>query len=305
LDCLRQKEHFHSISPHTKPELRIRSGDTVTIETLDNVGNRVNSVNDQDKIRPPLNPLSGPIFVENAEKGDTLEVIIEDIKMLRGYGWTGQTAEWGFIEMGSPLWNLFTETIPTIIKICRIADDKIYFPVKDGKDVILPVRPLVGTIGTAPEVEVPSNTPGPHGGNMDCLEVRPKNKLYFPVFVKGGLLFLGDVHALQGHGELGGAPIEVSTETKLTINLIKNWKIGWPRIESDEHLVTVGSSKPLENTIRIALAEMITWLKEDYDLNTWDANLLLTSTAEIECSQITNPLYTAALKFPKRYLPKN
>jgi acetamidase/formamidase len=305
MDCLRQKKHFHSISPHVEPELRVRSGDTVTIETLDNVGNMVNSVNDKDKIRPPLNPLSGPIFVENAEKGDALEVIIEDIKILRGYGWTGQTAEWGFIEMGSPLWNLFTETIPTIIKICRIADDKIYFPMKNGKDIVLPVKPLVGTIGTAPEFEVPSNTPGPHGGNMDCLEVRPKNKLYFPVFVKGGLLFLGDVHALQGHGELGGAPIEVSTETKLTINLIKNWKIGWPRIESDEYLVTVGSSKPLDNTIRIALAEMITWLKGDYVLDTWDANLLLTSAAEIECSQITNPLYTAALKFPKRYLPKN
>jgi amidase len=305
LTCLRQKKHYHTISPNIKPELRMRPGETVTIETLDNVGNRVNSVNDGDQIHPPLNPLSGPIFVENAEKGDALEVIIEDVKILRGYGWTGQTSDWGFVEMGSPIWNLFTETIPTIIKICKITENTIHYPLMNGKEIIMPVRPLVGTIGTAPEVEVPSNVPGPHGGNMDCLEGRPKNKLYFPVFVAGGLLFLGDVHALQGHGELGGAPIEVSTETKLTINLIKNWKISWPRIESDEYLITIGSSKPLENTIRIALTEMISWLKNDYSLDMWDVNLLLTSVAEIECSQITNPLYTAALKCPKRYLSKS
>ena len=305
LAYLRPKKHFHTISPHIEPELRIKSGETVTVETLDNVGNRVNSVNDKDKIRPPLNPLSGPIFVENAEKGDVLEVVIEDVKILRGFGWTGQTSDWGFIEVGSPVWNLFTEAVPTLIKICRITDNKIYFPLIGERDLVLPVRPLVGTIGTAPEAEVPSNTPGPHGGNMDCQEVRPKNRLYLPVFVPGGLLFLGDVHALQGHGELGGAPIEVSTETELTINLIKNWKISWPRIESDEYLVTVGSSRPLDNAIRIALTEMISWLKQDYDLDTWDANLLLTSIAEIECSQITNPLHTAALKCPKRYLPKS
>lgn len=303
MECYRQKKHYHAISPHITPEIRIKSGSTVIIETLDNVGNKVNSAGDKDKIQSPLNPLSGPIFVEGAEKGDTLEVIIEDIKILRGQGWTGQTSEWGFIEMCSPLWNLLTDTIPTEIKICKIEDGRIHFPLKNGRSVILPVRPLVGTIGTAQEIEVPSAIPGPHGGNMDCLEVRPGNKLYLPVYVPGGLLYLGDVHALQGHGELGGAPVEVSTETKLTINLIKHKKIGWPRIESEEHLITVGSSKPMESAIRIALTEMISWLTGEYKLDMWDANLLLTAVAEIESSQITNPLFTAALKFPKAYLP--
>ncbi len=299
---LKQEKHFHAISPHIEPVLTIKPGERIAIETLDNVGNRVNSEDDKDKICSPLNPLSGPIFIENAERGDSLEIVIENIKVLRGRGWTGQTSEWGFIEMCSPIWNILDDTIPTVIKICRIENGRIYFPLKDGKNVILPLKPLVGTIGTAPEVEVPSSTPGPHGGNMDCLEVRPPNKLCLPVYVSGGLLFIGDIHALQGHGELGGAPIEVSAETILTINLIKHKTIGCPRIESIDHLITVGSSKPADNAIRIALVEMISWLSSEYKFDTWDANLLLTSVAEIECSQITNPLYTVALKFPKKYL---
>ncbi|MCW3975198.1 MAG: acetamidase/formamidase family protein [Candidatus Bathyarchaeota archaeon] len=300
---LRQEKHYHALGPHFDPLLRINSGETIVVETLDNMGNRVNSVNDSDQIRSPINPLSGPIYIENAEKGDCLEVIIDDIKVLRGHGWTGQTSEWGFIEMCSPIWNILNDKIPTVIKICRIENDKIFFPLKDGKEIVLPLRPIVGTIGTAPEVEVPSTTPGPYGGNMDCLEVKPSNKLYLPVYVPGGLLFLGDIHASQGHGELGGAPVEVSAETKITINLIKDRTIGCPRIVSEDHLMTVGSSKPTENAIRIALCELVSWLKEDYNFDIWDANLLITSVAEIECSQITNPLFTTALKFPKKYLP--
>ncbi|MEM2106399.1 MAG: acetamidase/formamidase family protein [Candidatus Bathyarchaeia archaeon] len=301
---LRQKTHHYTLSPHAEPTMTVTPGETVIVETLDNVGNRVDSEMDKDKIRPPLNPLSGPIYIEGAERGDALEIIIENIKPTRDFGWTGQTSEWGFIEMGSPIWNIFKDTIPTEIKICRIQGDKVTFPLKNGNTIDLPLRPIVGTIGTAPEAEVQSTTPGPYGGNMDCQEVRPKNRLYLPVYVEGGLLYLGDIHALQGHGELGGAPIEIPSETTLTINLVKEKTIGWPRIVSEDHLVTVGSSKPTEAAIKTALAEMVGWLMSDYSMDIWDANLLLTATAEIECSQITNPLYTAALKMPKSFLPK-
>ena len=299
---LRQKTHHYTLSPRAEPAMTVIPGETVIVETLDNVGNRVNSEMDKDKIKPPLNPLSGPIFIEGAERGDTLEIIIENIKPARDFGWTGQTSEWGFIEMGSPIWNIFKETIPTEIKICRIQGGKVTFPLKNGKTIELPLRPLIGTIGTAPEVEVQSTTPGPYGGNMDCQEVRPKNRLYLPLYVDGGLLYLGDIHALQGHGELGGAPIEIPSETTLTINLVKGKSISWPRIVSEDYLITVGSSKPTEAAVKAALAEMVCWLMSDYNMDIWDANLLLTATAEIECSQITNPLYTVALKMPKSLL---
>jgi amidase len=300
---LRQVQYHYAIGPHVRPIMTIRPGETVNVETLDNVGNQVTSENDGNKIHSPLNPLSGPIFVEGAERGDCLEIKIGDIEILRGQGWTGQTSEWGFVEMTSPLWSVLPKTIPTLIKICKIGQGTVYFPLDNGKKVELPLRPLIGTIGTAPDVEVPSGTPGPHGGNMDCCEVRPTNKLFLPVYVKGALLYVGDVHASQGDGELGGAPVEVSARSTLTIDLIKNKTIGWPRIESKDHIMTVGSSKPLESAIRAALAEMVTWLMTEYHLSIWDINLLLTAAAEIQCSQITNPLYTAALKFQKKYLP--
>lgn len=300
---LRQQEHYHAIGPHARPVMTIGPGETVIVETLDNVGNRVRSEKDEHEIRSPLNPLSGPIFVKGAEKGDCLEIKIQDIEVLRGFGWTGQTSQWGFIETSSPLWTAMPKAIPTLIKICTIDRNTVHFPLRNGKKIKLPLRPLIGTIGTAPEFEVPSATPGPHGGNMDCNEIRPGNRLFLPVFIKGALLYLGDVHALQGHGELGGAPVEVSAKSKLTINLIKHRTIGWPRIESSDHIMTVGSSKPLETAIRAALVEMISWLTTEYDMDMWDANLLMTAAAEIECCAITNPLYTAALKLKKKYLP--
>ncbi|MEM3048441.1 MAG: acetamidase/formamidase family protein, partial [Candidatus Bathyarchaeia archaeon] len=87
---LRQKTHHYTLSPHAEPTMTVTPGETVIVETLDNVGNRVDSEMDKDKIRPPLNPLSGPIYIEGAERGDALEIIIENIKPTRDFGWTGQ-----------------------------------------------------------------------------------------------------------------------------------------------------------------------------------------------------------------------
>jgi acetamidase/formamidase len=272
------------------------------VETLDNVGNRINSESDVDKNTAPFNPLSGPIFVEGAMKGDCLEVIIEKITPLRGHGWTGWPSDLGIVEVGSPVWNLLNKSVPNVLKICKI-DDKIHLPLKGDRELVLPLDPLIGTIGTAPPVEVASVTPGPHGGNMDCREVKAGNKLFLPVYVEGGLLFLGDIHATQGDGELGGSGLEVAGEVTLTINVKSHKIIGWPRIESRDELITVGASKPMDSAIRIALVEMISWLASDYNMDIWDANLILGAASRIRACQMICPLYTAAVAFPKAYLP--
>ena len=115
----------------------------------------------------------------------------------------------------------------------------------------------MGTIGTAPELEALSAlTPFDHGGNMDVPDVKPGNTVYLPVRVPGALFFTGDCHAGQGQGELCGVALEITARVTVTFDLIKGKAIAWPRIESADELMTVGSARPMEDAARIAYAEL-------------------------------------------------
>src|SRR5664280_3667334 len=128
-------------------------------------------------------------------------------------------------------------------------------------EVVLPLDPMHGTVGLAPagnEV-VMSLTPGAHGGNMDTPEIRSGATVYFGVNVAGGLLAMGDGHCRQGEGEVCGAGIESAMETVVVVDLIKGGGPAWPRIESDEYLMSTGSARPLEDAFRVSQQEQVTW----------------------------------------------
>jgi acetamidase/formamidase len=166
------------------------------------------------------------------------------------------------------------------------------------------MEPMIGTIGVAPEFEtISSLTPGPHGGNMDCPDVCIGNKIMLPVYVKGALLFLGDIHAVQGDGEISGSAVEVPAECVLKVDVIKGKQISWPRIESKEYIMTVGSGRPLEDALRIAFTELILWLEEEYNFDKFEAYQLCSQVAKVRVAQMVDPQYTMVAKFPKKYLP--
>jgi acetamidase/formamidase len=131
--------------------------------------------------------------------------------------------------------------------------------------ITLPYQPFIGTIGIAPEIEaISSLQPDYHGGNMDLPDVAPGAILYFPVHVKGGLLYVGDCHAAQGDGELSGVAIEQRATVTMQIDVIKGWSFAWPRLEAEEFLMTIGSARPLEDAARIAYRELVRWMSADY-----------------------------------------
>src|SRR5207247_8168004 len=100
-------------------------------------------------------------------------------------------------------------------------------------------EPFIGTIGVSPEIEaISSLQPDYHGGNMDLPDVAPGAILYFPVHTKGGLLYVGDCHATQGDGELSGVAIEQRATVTLQVDVIKNWSFAWPRLETDNFIMT-------------------------------------------------------------------
>ena len=125
--------------------------------------------------------------------------------------------------------------------------------------------------------------------------------IYFPVFVDGGLFYLGDGHAVQGDGEIVGTGIEISFDVQFTVNLLKKKRIRWPRAENETHILTVGNARPLDQAVQHATTEMIRWLGE-LGLEGNAAHILLGQCVEYDVGNIFDPAYTMVCKVEKRIL---
>jgi acetamidase/formamidase len=186
-------------------------------------------------------------------------------------------------------------------RVVDVMDDHVIW---DDKRRI-PIRPMVGTIGTSPLLESISTIDnGPHGGNMDVQEIGPGTRLYLPVSVDGALFYLGDCHAVQGDGELCGiGAIEIRTRTTVRLDIApRPERMAWPRIETDDHIGVVASARPLEDAFRLAVEDLVAWMADDYGFTEPDAVMLLGQVAEARCTQLVNPKYTYVAKVAKRYL---
>jgi acetamidase/formamidase len=142
------------------------------------------------------------------------------------------------------------------------------------------------------------------GGNMDSPEMRAGATCYLGVNVDGALFSVGDGHYRQGEGEACGTAVEGAMDVTLVVDLIKGGAPAWPRIETDSHLVVVGSSRPLEDAWRISQVGMVTWLGELYGLDKLDAYQLLSQTSEAPLANVVDANYSAVTKVAKAFLPR-
>jgi acetamidase/formamidase len=168
----------------------------------------------------------------------------------------------------------------------------------------LPMDPMHGTVGVAPaNLEVRSAlVPDSFGGNMDTPEMRAGVTCYLGVNVPGALLSLGDGHARQGEGETCGVAVECAMNTVLVVDLIKGVLCPWPRLESDTHIMSAGSARPLEDAFRIAQHDMVTWVAGLCGLDPLDAYQLVTQAVESPLANVCDTNYTSIAKMAKRYL---
>jgi len=296
--------HYHyTIGPYSEPVLRVKPGDRVSVETLDAFGGKIK--NEKTKPSqvlefPNVNPLNGPIFVEGAEKGDALKIQIKSIKP-RGPQPRGTTCLIPFFGglSGTHKSPTLQDPLPEIVHKVNITERKVSW----SDRIRFPYDPFIGTIGTSPELDsINSLTPDSHGGNMDLPDVRPGNTIYLPVRVPGARLFLGDCHATQGDGELCGVAIEFPTETIITIDLVKGWTIQWPRIENKDFIMSVGSGRPMEEAAKIAFADLLSWMKEGFGFDRYDAYFVLTQIARVRLGNMVDPNYTLSASIGKQYL---
>jgi len=291
-----------TLGPLNTPVATIKPGETIEVETWDAISgvikpNRTLEDVIQERATLYKNPVTGPLYVEGAEPGDALVINIIDIS-IPNEGVTlvipGAGGLEGWLQKSHP-----------ITKFSKLRNSKVIFALQDGREIEIPAKPFIGTIGVSPASEaIATVAPGRHGGNMDTPDICAGNKLLLPVMTKGALLGLGDVHAVQGDGEICGTAVEIPSTVTIKIDLIKKKQIDWPRIESPNEIMTVCSAKPLEDAVRLAFMELIKWLEKDYDLEPYDAYMFLSLVAKIGVSQIVDPLFTVVVKLPKNCLPR-
>jgi acetamidase/formamidase len=169
----------------------------------------------------------------------------------------------------------------------------------------LPVEPMLGTVGVAPAGgEVRSSlVPDRFGGNMDTPQMRAGSTVFLGVNVEGALFSIGDGHYRQGEGEACGTAVEGAMTTTLVVELVKGGAPAWPRIEDDTHWMTVGSSRPMEDSWRIANAELVRWVAQLYGLHVMDAYQLCSQVALVPVANVVDANYSVVVKAPKAILP--
>ena len=300
----REQGTYHFVyGPYVKPVLHVRPGDVVEVETLDAFGGKVRSEADLPTrvlTMPFVNPQNGPIAVEGAEKGDVLAVHILAIEP-RGPQPVGTTAlipEFGGL-VATTNTALLNEPLPERVKKMEVTRAGVRFSSK----ITLPYEPFIGTLGVSPEIEaISSLQPDYYGGNMDLPDVAPGAIVYFPVHHKEAYLYLGDCHATQGDGELCGVAVEMAATVTLQVDLIKGWPIAWPRLENERFIMTIGSTRPMEDAARIAYRELIRWLVADYGWDQLEAYFFLTQAGRVRLGNMVDPKYTLGASVLKSYL---
>lgn len=289
-----QGKYHYVYGAYAEPVLRVKPGAVISAETHDAFEGKIRTEADIPSKTlnfPFLNPQNGPIYIEGAEKGDTVAVYIKEIRP-RGEQPSGTTVvmpDFGALVPTADT-AMLSAPLPEIVKKVHIDAEK---GIKWNDRITLPYEPFIGTIGTAPEIEVISAlVPDYYGGNMDVPDVAPNSIIYLPVQTKGAYLFLGDCHAAQGDGELCGVAIEHPTVTTIQVDLIKNWTIRTPRLENETFYMTIGSARPMEDAARQAYRELIRWMAADFGFDELDAYMLLTQAGRVRLGNMVDPKYS-------------
>ena len=274
------------------PALRLESGDTVYVETLNHFGDGISRASGADDIvefrkqakQHGPHTVTGPIFVEDAAPGDALAIAIGEIRPRRhGYNFNMPGKEF-------PVLGALPEEFPDgQIRHFELDLDRKEFVFAPG--IHIPLRPFPGIVAVSPpgRESVSTIAPGAFGGNMDLKELTENSVLYLPVFVEGAQLWVGDAHAAQGDGEVNLTAVECAFESiELNISVVKGSSLKLPRAETASHWITMGFHPDLDEAFRIALKEMIDLIEEEKGLSRLDAYSLSSVAVDFRITQVVD-----------------
>lgn len=296
------------LDSNEKPRLTIDSGDTVAVETL---------MHSLDQIKPGVemeqivklrlandgggpHSLTGPIYVNGAEPGDTLEIRIRKIVPKEdGFNFHLPGAKFPAVGLLAPE---FPEGFLQYFKLDWKTRTTVFKP-----GIVLPLRPFPGIVALGPDPNEPKEKAGPpihddkgrtstlrpwkNGSNMDVNELQEGSTLYIPVFVKGALIWIGDAHCLQGNGEVDLTALECAyKEIEIQPIVRKDLKIEWPRAETKTDWVFMGFDEDLTEAMKIAVRQTINFLSTQtiVPMNRDEAYSLVSMVGDCRVSQMVD-----------------
>ncbi|MGD0726536.1 MAG: acetamidase/formamidase family protein [Spirochaetia bacterium] len=284
--------YTYRISSDQEPVGSIRATERVTIQTLDASTNRTKDSRNTEYIPvTEVNPATGPVRVENAAPGDILAVHILDVRVNDG----------PHIKLGPGLGVCQGSVQAPVTKVCRIRDGQIEFT----SSIRLPVKPMIGVIATAPAgCSFPTVAGGTYGGNLDNKLLTAGCTIYLPVFCPGGLLFVGDLHASMGDGELCGLAMEASGEVDLQVGLVKGRELKVPMGEKGNTIFACCFYPTLEEAVEGISLAFAEFLRDRFAMSMEDAVMLLSAVADFRFSQCATAAggASARLEIDKRLL---
>ena len=288
------------------PVLRVKSGDTVEIQTLitnsperlekagvpkDQVEQSLRDITEQVKEKGPGGHiLTGPIYIEDAQPGDVLEVKILTIKLAIPYAYNAFGPGRGYLPDDFPYSKM--KIIPL---------DETRMVAKFAPGVEIPLHPFFGSMGDAPPESVGKWNSGPPwimAGNLDNKDLVAGTTLFIPVHAPGALFEVGDGHAGQGDGEVDITALETSLIGTFRLVVSKQRRLTWPRAETPTHFIAMGTDKDLVAATKIAVREAIQFLMER-GLSREDAYMLASVSCDVSVTQLVDGNVGAHVMIPK------
>ena len=278
----------------TPPVLRIKSGESVDIHTLgvaspqrleaagvppNQVEQALRDIHRELKSAGP-HILTGPIYIEEAERGNVLEVRIRSVRPAVPYAMNFFNRTGGFLPEDFPSGREKLVPLDEARGVARFSDA-----------IEIPLRPFFGSMGVAPPLEAGRFASGPpsiHAGNLDNKELVAGTTLFIPIHVKGALFHAGDGHAAQGDGEVDLTGLETSLRGTLQFVVRKDMQLTWPRAETPTTFITMGFDKDLTMAARIAVREMIDFLSKEKKMSREDAYMLCSVAVDLRITQVVD-----------------
>jgi acetamidase/formamidase len=281
--------HF-TWSPRHEPVLTVRPGDSIRLRTRDGFDGQMAGLaaSELDETLAALDfgriaPLTGPVHVDGAQPGDVVAVEIRSL-VPSGPGWTVIWPAWCGFDYVRP------HGVPPGASVREFPDGSLRPGGRVGVGrVQVPVRPMLGMVGTAPPAgEFTTLPPRAFGGNLDLRLIAPGATVYLPVFVPGAALSFGDGHAAQGDGEVCTTAIECAMDVEVQVDLVRGRWIDEPELRTADAYVVTGYGRDLDEAAGKAIRFMHRHLVEVRGLSPQDAYMLMSLTGDLGVNQVVD-----------------
>ena len=296
MEQIKADAFFYEWNPENTPIRRVHSGDRLVIEAKDCFSELLTEKNGWEVTKGEvdvtrLNPLTGPIWVEDAMAGDVLAVTVEKIEL---YPWTvvANRAQCGILG------DQFAETT---YKYMKIEDGQIRF---DDR-LRIPVRPMVGVIGVTPKEPISTRKMGDWGGNMDNNKITEGATLYLPIQVEGALFALGDIHACMGDGEINGSAMESGGYVTIKVKLRKGIDLKRPAVLDNDFFYTTATAPDPMTGFRLACEDMLDILEKKTGMERTVLSMLMSGVGDAQvCVSCSPDVQTVRFAMPRQILEK-